>query len=213
MSVEQLTLLIFIFASILYALLFLSELHVGLKPLFDYVSKKLNATSYNQQQKISLISRAALGLLMPLMGYLVDIGINIKDAFEFVILLTVISVIVLIISGLRLRVSFGTKVIWDRDMSYFYYSLIYGFQYFAILLVMLISLSYSEYRATILQTATLLNFATVVVYVWIIDKNISRDIDCGIDSPESVINSILLGRITGKMFVLLALLIYYSSVL
>ena len=98
-------------------------------------------------------------------------------------------------------------------MSYFYYSLIYGFQYFAILLVMLISLSYSEYRATILQTATLLNFTTVVVYIWIIDKNISRNIDYGIDYPESVINSILLGRITGKVLVLSALLIYYSFIL
>lgn len=195
--------------SILYGLLFLSDCAVITYPLRKYINGDLNAGSFNTQKKITFYSRSINFLILPLAGLTVDLQPDLATMSKLVVMMIFSSVISLLLCLLYFK-NKSTKLKFYSYSDLNFWNLFYCFHYIGLPCVIYFAINYHEYRATIMQLSTMINFISNYVIVWKIDRAVSELIDNEYtrDDAMQYLMSLLFLRLISKT-ILLIIAIWY----
>ena len=192
-----------------YAILSTLEFASFLSRLAGKVAK-IPVTGYAQQNIIVMISRFGNLLLMPTLGYVVDIKIS-KSSYLVTCILAVLVAFILslfvylkqetIVNRMlyflhssetyqhKSRRLFMKSILIPSSFVYFAYGMAFFISYF-------VALIFPDYRATLGNSAIVFNGAATILLSLYIEPRVSRIIDLDNDEKtENAINSLLVGRL------------------
>ena len=160
----------------LYGLLFVSDIAVVTYPLRRYVKGTLNATTFNTQKKITFYSRGLNFAILPVAGLVVDLNPEHAEILKLVFWMISSSVVSLLMCIFYFKMKYpNLKVIEIKHVDY--WNLFYCIHYIGLPCVIYFASVYNEYRATIMQFSTILNFISNFIIIWKVDYTINGLID------------------------------------
>ncbi len=179
-----------------------------------------NVAIFNHMSLVTMmLNRFAIALLLPILGYLIDIGIDqnflikiisaaisIYVVMNLFLILFSFNITVFISSFLKFygqvpgeikRDLFDTKNCRpDFPSALFYFLVIFGFFIPAI-----IASFFPEWRATIMQLGFTINIFGTLLNVFFIERKVSLAINSGVKKEVIIlIRQILIGRFLGALF-------------
>lgn len=175
-------------------------------------------SGYAQQNIVLMVSRFGSLLMLPTLGYLIDMRLStlsyLRMVFVALILATTISSVIYFFRGklinrfsrllnpnspfFQIRTFQGRvqyRFFWPSVCIYFAYGMAFFISYFAALLV-------PEFRTTLANSAVILNAGATVLLSVYLEPKFSRVVDNGsIEEMDEALRSLLLGRLLAIGFV------------
>lgn len=199
--------MIFICLIVLYGVLFISDIAVVTYPLRQYARGTLNAQSFNTQKKITFYSRGINFLILPIAGLIVDLNTGNDKVLELVFWMIASSVLTIFFCIIFFKLNNpNLQILRLKDLDY--WNLFYCLHYIGLPCVIYFATIYNEYRATIMQFSTILNFVSNYIIIWKIDYAVNKLIDEGYSQDNSMqyLMSLLFLRFVSKLSLLLLII-------